>query len=47
MIAAGKQDEIMPSGSIPPIFASPITAYRWNSLAAKEYESSPILRILG
>ena len=45
MLAKGKANDTMPSGSIPPIFASPITAYRWNSLAAKGYivpvQSSP------
>jgi len=37
MLAKGKANDTMTSGSIPPIFASPITAYRWNSLAAKGY----------
>ncbi|KAM0270865.1 hypothetical protein ACHAQH_009291 [Verticillium albo-atrum] len=35
MIADGKQDDAMPRASIPPIFNSPVTAYRWNSLAAE------------
>jgi hypothetical protein len=35
MIDGGKKDEIMPSGVIPPIFSSPVSAYRWHSLAAK------------
>jgi hypothetical protein len=37
MIKQGHDQETMPGGSIPPIFASPITAYRWYSLAAKGY----------
>jgi hypothetical protein len=32
MIAGGEQDEIMPKSLIPPIFTSPITAYRWHSM---------------
>jgi hypothetical protein len=32
MIARGEQDEIVPKSLIPPIFTSPITAYRWHSL---------------
>lgn len=32
LIARGEQDEIMPKALIPPIFTSPITAYRWHSL---------------
>jgi len=35
MIARGEKDEIMPKALIPPIFHSPITAYRWHSLTAK------------
>ncbi|KAF1976100.1 DUF1749-domain-containing protein [Bimuria novae-zelandiae CBS 107.79] len=35
MITDGKKDDAMPNSLIPPIFDSPITAYRWNSLAAK------------
>jgi len=35
MIAEGKQNDAMPTSLIPFIFSSPITAYRWNSLAAK------------
>ncbi|KAH7083993.1 hypothetical protein FB567DRAFT_96113 [Paraphoma chrysanthemicola] len=35
VIAMGKKDEIMPKALIPPIFNSPITAYRWHSLLAK------------
>lgn len=35
MITEGKQNDAMPTLLIPPIFTSPITAYRWNSLAAK------------
>jgi hypothetical protein len=34
MIASGKQDESMPKSLIPPIFTSPITAYRWHSLVS-------------
>jgi alpha-beta hydrolase superfamily lysophospholipase len=32
MIAKGDKDEAMPKSLIPPIFTSPITAYRWHSL---------------
>jgi alpha-beta hydrolase superfamily lysophospholipase len=32
MIARGEQDVIVPKSLIPPIFTSPITAYRWHSL---------------
>jgi pimeloyl-ACP methyl ester carboxylesterase len=35
MIARGERDEIMPRALIPPIFSSPITAYRWHSLITK------------
>lgn len=35
MIARGEQDEIMPKALIPPIFHSPITAYRWHSLISR------------
>ncbi|CRK15560.1 hypothetical protein BN1723_010711 [Verticillium longisporum] len=35
MIAEGKQEDAMPRHSIPPVFSSLVTAYRWNSLAAK------------
>lgn len=35
MIQRGEKDEIMPKALIPPIFSSPITAYRWHSLIAK------------
>lgn len=35
MIDKGKGKEIMPAGSIPEIFQSPVTAYRWWSLAAE------------
>ncbi|KAJ4357832.1 uncharacterized protein N0V89_002408 [Didymosphaeria variabile] len=35
MIAEGKPNDVMPTSFIPFIFTSPITAYRWNSLAAK------------
>jgi hypothetical protein len=35
MIARGEKDEIMPKTLIPPIFTSPLTAYRWHSLIAK------------
>lgn len=37
MIAEGKQEDAMPRDSIPPVFSSLVTAYRWNSLAAKGY----------
>jgi hypothetical protein len=37
MIADGKQEETMPKALIPPIFTSPVTAYRWHSLIAKGY----------
>jgi hypothetical protein len=35
MISRGEQDEIMPKSLIPPIFTSPITAYRWHSLISE------------
>jgi alpha-beta hydrolase superfamily lysophospholipase len=35
MIADGKKNDAMPTSLVPFIFTSPITAYRWNSLAAK------------
>lgn len=35
MLARGEQDEIMPRSLIPPIFMSPVSAYRWHSLIAK------------
>ncbi|KAF2826050.1 DUF1749-domain-containing protein [Ophiobolus disseminans] len=35
MIAREEQDGIMPQSLIPPIFHSPISAYRWHSLIAK------------
>lgn len=35
MIAEGKQQDAMPMSLVPSVFTSPITAYRWNSLAAK------------
>jgi pimeloyl-ACP methyl ester carboxylesterase len=34
MIANGIEEEIMPKSLIPPIFSSPISAYRWHSLIA-------------
>jgi hypothetical protein len=34
MMAKGDKDEAMPKSLIPPIFSSPITAYRWHSLIA-------------
>ncbi|KAK4135866.1 hypothetical protein BT67DRAFT_377103, partial [Trichocladium antarcticum] len=33
MIAKGLKDDAMPKALIPPIFETPITAYRWHSLA--------------
>lgn len=35
MISDGRGGDGMPQAIIPPIFASPVTANRWNSLAAK------------
>jgi hypothetical protein len=35
MISRGEQDEIMPKSLIPPIFTSPVTAYRWHSLISE------------
>ncbi|KAK5651917.1 hypothetical protein OQA88_11576 [Cercophora sp. LCS_1] len=35
MIEAGRGDEIIPGSDILPVFTTPITAYRWWSLAAK------------
>jgi hypothetical protein len=35
MIGRGEKDEIVPKALIPPIFTSPVTAYRWHSLIAK------------
>ena len=37
MIDRGQEQEIMPKGSIPAVFYSPVTAYRWYSLAAEGY----------
>lgn len=34
LIAAGSALEAMPTSLIPPIFSSPLTAYRWHSLLA-------------
>ena len=34
LIAKGKETDIMPADLIPPILASPITAYRWHSLVS-------------
>ncbi|EMD65189.1 hypothetical protein COCSADRAFT_190143 [Bipolaris sorokiniana ND90Pr] len=34
LIAEGKEMQIMPSDLIPPIFSSPISAYRWHSLVS-------------
>lgn len=34
LIAKEKEKEIMPADLIPPIFSSPITAYRWHSLVS-------------
>ncbi|KAF1953595.1 DUF1749-domain-containing protein [Byssothecium circinans] len=36
MIADGNKDEIMPKHLIPPIFTSPISAYRWHSLISRD-----------
>ncbi|KAL2166144.1 hypothetical protein VTG60DRAFT_3260 [Thermothelomyces hinnuleus] len=35
MIEAGKKDDPMPKELLPSIFSTPVTAYRWHSLAAK------------
>ena len=37
MIEAGDKDEIISTKLIPPVFATPVSAYRWYSLAAKGY----------
>ena len=37
MIDRGREQEIMPKGSLPAVFYSPVTAYRWYSLVAKGY----------
>ncbi len=37
LISAGKQDETMPPGMIDLIFKTPVTAYRWRSMAAPGY----------
>lgn len=34
MIKAGREDDIMPRDKLPNDFSSPMTAYRWYSLAA-------------
>ena len=39
MIEKGQENEAMPKEFIPPIFNTPVTAYRWHSLAAKRYVS--------
>lgn len=36
LITQGNADTIMPKHLIPDIFTSPISAYRWHSLIAKE-----------
>ncbi|GAB1309973.1 UPF0619 GPI-anchored membrane protein [Madurella fahalii] len=35
MIESGRKQDPMPKDLLPPIFATPVTAYRWHSLAAK------------
>jgi hypothetical protein len=35
MIDGGQQDAPMPKEALPPIFGTPVTAYRWHSLAAR------------
>ncbi|KAJ4290791.1 hypothetical protein N0V88_006541 [Collariella sp. IMI 366227] len=35
MIENGQKEDFMPKAFLPPIFTTPITAYRWHSLAAK------------
>jgi hypothetical protein len=35
MIDGGRQDVPMPKEALPPIFGTPVTAYRWHSLAAR------------
>lgn len=37
MIEQGQENEAMSKEFIPPIFSTPVTAYRWHSLAAKRY----------
>ena len=32
LVAKGEENSVMPAAFIPPIFSSPITAYRWHSL---------------
>ncbi|OAL46687.1 DUF1749-domain-containing protein [Pyrenochaeta sp. DS3sAY3a] len=34
LIAAGSAHEAMPTALVPPVFSSPLTAYRWHSLLA-------------
>ncbi|KAL0930804.1 esterase lipase [Colletotrichum truncatum] len=35
MISGGKGSEVMPRDYVPSVFSTPLTAYRWHSLAAK------------
>lgn len=35
MIEKGQKDDFMPKAFLPSVFTTPITAYRWHSLAAK------------
>lgn len=35
LISAGKETEAMPKDLVPSFFSTPMTAYRWHSLAAK------------
>jgi hypothetical protein len=37
MVDNGRKDDPMPKESLPFIFTTPVTAYRWRSLAAKGY----------
>lgn len=37
MVEEGRAGDAMPRQLLPPIFETPVTAYRWRSLAAKGY----------
>lgn len=41
MIANGRENEPMPKQYLPFVFTTPVTAYRWNSLAAKGQDNPP------
>lgn len=46
MIENGQMNKVMSTKLIPPVFATPVTAYRWFSLAAKGYVVSYLVKSL-